>query len=82
MHNTTTYDCESLDWLKDTTKVIDTIKKKYQKNLSQPSVRVLRAESWLTVYRSLYIRMLCQLVGLGSAERANVKFTTKHMPLI
>ena len=31
IHNTTTYDCESLDWLKDTKKVIDFIKQKYPK---------------------------------------------------
>ena len=33
-----------------------------------------RAEIRLTVYRSLYIRMLDQLVGLASIERANLKF--------
>ena len=42
--------------------------------MSQPSVRVPRAETRLTVYRSLYIRMLCQLVGVLPVERASVKF--------
>jgi hypothetical protein len=31
IHNTNTYDCENLDWLKDTQKVIDFIKNKYPK---------------------------------------------------
>jgi len=31
MHNKNTYDCQNLDWLKDTTKVIDFIKNKYTK---------------------------------------------------
>ena len=38
-----------------------------------PSVRVSRAETRLTVHRSPYIRMLCQLVGDFPVERASVK---------
>ena len=44
-------------------------------DLSTASVRFLRAETRLTVHRSLYIRMLSQLVGLRSVERANVTRT-------
>ena len=35
---------------------------KTKKKLMEDSVRVLRAEIRLTIYRSPYIRMLCQLV--------------------
>ena len=40
----------------------------------RPSVRVPRAETRLTVYRSPLVRMLSQLVGLGPVERVNVKY--------
>ena len=39
-----------------------------------PSVRVSRAETRLTVYRSAYIRMLCQLVAAFLVERLSVLF--------
>ena len=38
-----------------------------------PSVRVPRAETRLTVYRSPLVRMLPQLVGLFPVERACMK---------
>jgi hypothetical protein len=38
-----------------------------------PSVRVLRAETRLTVYRSPLVRMLILLVGFGWVERPGVK---------
>ena len=40
---------------------------------ANPSVRVPRVETRLTVYRSPYIRMLPQLVGLFPVERACTK---------
>ena len=40
---------------------------------ASPSVRVPRAETRLTVYRSPLVRMLPQLVGLFLVERACVK---------
>ena len=42
---------------------------------NKPSVRGPRAETRLTVYRSLYIRMLSQLVGFGPVERAIITRT-------
>ena len=46
-----------------------------------PSVRVSRAETRLTVYRSAYIRMLCQLVASCRVERLIVLFD-KNMMLL
>ena len=44
---------------------------------------VPRAETRLTVYRSLFIiRMLDELVADFAVERANIFFTTKYMPVI
>ena len=44
-----------------------------------PSVRVLRSETRLTVYRSTKVRMLCQLVASFLVERLSVKFHKKGM---
>jgi len=44
-----------------------------------PSGRVTRAETWLTVYRSLYIRMLLQLVADFLGERLFVNFDAKFL---
>ena len=46
-----------------------------------PSVQVSRAETRLTVHRSAYIRMLCQLVASFLVERLIVKFH-KNMMLL
>ena len=46
-----------------------------------PSVRVSRAETRLTVYRSAYIRMLCQLVASFLVERLIILFHKKMMLL-
>ena len=47
-----------------------------------PSVRVSRAETRLTVYRSAYIRMLCQLVASFRVERLIINFDKNMMMLI
>ena len=44
-----------------------------------PSGRVTRAETWLTVYRSLYIMMLLQLVADFRGERLSVNFDAKFL---
>ena len=52
-----------------------------QQATQRPSVRVSRAETRLTVYRSAYIRMLCQLVASFLVERLSVYFDNKMMLL-
>ena len=44
-----------------------------------PSGRATRAETWLTVYRSLYMRMLSQLVADFRGERLSVNFDAKFL---
>ena len=43
-----------------------------------PALRVLRAETWLTVYRSLVVRELLQLVPKIRGQRQSVKNTKQN----
>ena len=49
---------------------------------ASPSVRVSRAETRLTVYRSPLVRMLPQLVGLFPVERACMKLDVFFQVLV
>ena len=41
--------------------------------LETPIVRVFRGETWLTVYRSIAVRVHSELVGPGAVQRKSMK---------
>ena len=49
--------------------------------LETPIVRVFREGTWLTVYRSVAVRIRCELVGPGAGQLLSVKFCDENQKL-